>query len=142
MNDDLTINKRLRVTSDASTVWSVLTSPEHIVNWLGTDVTTDWEEGAPIVFSFTWEGTAYEDKGEILRFEPERTFSYSYWSVFSGLPDAPENYSTIEFQIVPDGESVVLELRHSGFANRTMFEHSDANWDESLQSIKSLSESH
>ena len=36
----------------------------------GTEVHTDWSIGGPIRWRGEWEGKAYEDKGQVLEFEP------------------------------------------------------------------------
>ena len=129
------------ISASPQAVWHVLTAPEHIAQWLGTQVRSKWKPGAPIVFAFTWEGQSFEDKGRILRLEPLHAFSYSYWSGLSGLPDEPASYSVIAFVITPDGGSVRLALRHDHLTSQTMYEHSKANWVETLRTIKTLSES-
>src|SRR3989442_10144144 len=49
-------------------------------SYLGAEVETDWQVGSPITFKGDWEGKPYEDKGEILVFEPERKLAYSHRS--------------------------------------------------------------
>src|SRR5207248_11804729 len=41
----------------------------------GAEVQTDWQVGSPITFKGEWNGKSYEDTGESLAFEPERTFA-------------------------------------------------------------------
>src|SRR2546427_90916 len=73
-------------------VWDTLVDPEAIRRYMfGTTVVSDWKEGGPIVWKGEWKGKAYEDKGVILRLEPERILQYSHFSPQSGLPDTPEN---------------------------------------------------
>ena len=70
--------------------------PEAIRRYMfGTTVVSDWKEGGPIVWKGEWKGKAYEDKGVILRLEPERILQYSHFSPQSGLPDTPENHHTV-----------------------------------------------
>ncbi len=78
-------------------VWRSLTDPERIKEYyLGAEVQTDWQVGSPIILKGEWDGKPYEDKGEILVFEPERKLAYSHWSPTGGKPDAPENYHVVE----------------------------------------------
>ena len=65
---------------------------------------------------------------------------YDYWSGFSGTTDSPENYSIIEFNLINNGEQTTLRLKHSNFSTPTMYEHSDKNWEETLDVIKKLAE--
>ena len=141
MPTDKLLKKTIHIKAPTSKVWDALTNPAIIKQWLfGTNVITDWKVGSPILFTGTWNGTEYKDKGNILLFEKEKTFQYNYWSGFSGLPDAPENYSTITFSLLPDNGHTHLGLTQKDFANDTMFEHSDKNWDETLKLFKSICE--
>jgi uncharacterized protein YndB with AHSA1/START domain len=140
MNTELVIKKEKYINAAASKVWSVLTDPVNIEKWLGTKTLSEWTPGSDITFSFNWEGKDYTDKGKIIRFEKEKVFSYSYWSVFSGLPDEPKNYSKIKFELLPTDNVTILKLTHSDFAAETMYQHSDNNWEETLNEIKKISE--
>ncbi len=136
----MVIKKDRQLKSDIKTVWTVLTKPDEIKKWLGVDVKSDWTSQSDITFTFTWGGKEYVDKGRIISFDNEKSFTYSYWSSLSGLPDEPENYSKIEFLIEPNEKGVFLRLTHSEFATETMYQHSDKNWEETLDVIKKLSE--
>jgi hypothetical protein len=53
----------------------------------GANVVSDWKEGGQIVWKGEWQGKVYEDKGVILKIEPERV-SVSFNSATSALfPD-------------------------------------------------------
>lgn len=76
-------------------VWDALVNPALIKQYMfGTNVSSDWKEGSPIVWKGEWQGKSYEDKGVILRLQPERLLQYSHFSPLSGLPEMPENYHT------------------------------------------------
>lgn len=88
------------------------------------------------MFSFVWDGNQYADKGRIIDVEPEKLFTHTYWSAFSGLPDEEENYSIVQYELLPTGGKTLLKLTHSNFATETMYEHSDKNWEDTLDKIK------
>lgn len=136
MNNDLVIKKERIIKADTKTVWSILT--ETTSNWNGISIETksEWKPNSEIIFSFVWDGTPYSDKGKIIDFEPERIFSHTYWSAFSGLPDNEENYSKIHYELFPTDTGTILKLTHTNFATETMYEHSDKNWESTLDNIK------
>ncbi|WP_409342972.1 SRPBCC domain-containing protein [Paenibacillus sp. MBLB4367] len=140
MDNNRSIEKQRNINATSAEVWHVLTQPELIKQWLGVTIRTDWTVGSPIAFSFEWEGKAFEDKGHVLAFDEHRAFSYDYWSAFSNMPDSPENYSVIAFRITDNERQSVLSLHHSRFSTPTMYEHSDANWEETLDTVKGLAE--
>lgn len=138
--NNLSINKEREIEVTKNTLWTILTEPNFIKQWLGVRVKTDWNEGSPITFSFTWDGKEFEDKGHLIKFERLDTFSFDYWSAFSGTADLPENYSIITFKLNDQIGKTILQLTHSNFSNRTMYEHSDKNWEETMDTIKKLAE--
>jgi uncharacterized protein YndB with AHSA1/START domain len=61
------------IEAPAARVWRALTDPDEIEQYMfGSRVETDWEPGSQIVWRGTYEGKAYEDKGEVVTIEPER----------------------------------------------------------------------
>ncbi len=140
MNTTSVIKKERLINVDNKKVWTVLTNPKYIEKWLGVKTQSKWRPNSEITFSFTWENKNYTDKGKILQYEKEKIFSYTYWSVFSGLPDEPKNYSKIIFELETTENGTMLELTHRDFATEIMYQHSDKNWEETLNEIKKLAE--
>ena len=123
------------------TIWNVLTKPKYIEKWLGVKAESNWKINNDLLFKFSWDGKDFVDKGKIIQLDKNKLFSYTYWSNFSGLADNPENYSKIQFEIENKEEFTLLKLTHSKIKNQTMYEHSNKNWEETLNQIKSISES-
>ncbi|MDZ7654013.1 MAG: SRPBCC domain-containing protein [Burkholderiaceae bacterium] len=140
MNDVYAIEQHVHIEASPANVWSVLVTPKAIQEWLNVHVVSDWRVDSPIEFNFKYEGKPFNDKGKINAFSPNRRFAYSYWSKFSGLPDHPENYSEITFSIIPADHGVTLSLAHTKIATKTMYEHSQVNWRETLAVIKKIAE--
>src|SRR4051794_11114035 len=74
-------------------VWDVITDPAATKEFMfGTELSTDWTVGGDIRWRGTWQGKDYEDKGEVLAFEPEHKLVFTHFSPLGGDEDAPENY--------------------------------------------------
>src|SRR3990172_4071973 len=130
MLNNLILTLQIAFNAPADAVWDALTNPEKIKLYLfGTKTVTDWKEGSPIVFTGTWEGTQYTDKGTILKFKKNKILQYSYWSSFSSLPDLPENYSVLTFSLSSNGKTTVLSLEQKGFIDENSLNHSKENWE-------------
>jgi uncharacterized protein YndB with AHSA1/START domain len=141
MDKRLVLKKTVIINAPTSKVWEALVTPEWIKQYLfGTNTISDWKVGRPIVFTGTWEGKEYKDKGTILKFEKEKVFQYSYWSGFSGLPDVPENYSIITFELSSHAGQTTLSLTQNNFVDEKSLEHSGKNWEGVLQTMKGLLE--
>jgi len=136
---DLSIQHSIKIEATPAQVWDALINPAKIKQYLyGTEVISDWQEGADIVFQGAWEGQSYRDHGKITRFVPEQAFAYSYWTTFSGLEDIPENYALISFEITPSENACLLTLNQKGFKNEEARDHSDAGWPSILEGIAKL----
>ncbi|MES2850066.1 MAG: SRPBCC family protein [Bacteroidota bacterium] len=124
-----------------STLWEALTKPEIVKEYFfGTDLSTTWEPGAPIIFSGEWQGKKYEDKGTVLAYNKEEMLQYTYWSSMSGIEDKPENYVTLTYRIGgKDGKATVTIIQENIPDEKTR-DHSIENWKKVLQALKKLLE--
>lgn len=141
MSRGLIANRSITINAPVAKVWAALRSPEMVKKYLfGTDVVSDWKVGSPIVFKGEWKGKTYKDKGVILRLEPERLIQYSHWSNLSGLPDTPENYHIVTFELSGQGSRTLLSLSQDNNPDEESREHSRKNWEMVLATLKSLLE--
>ena len=130
-----------KINAPKSKVWEALTRPDLIKQYLfGTEVTTDWKVGSPITYKGIWEGKTYEDKGKILQVEPEKLLVSTFWSALSGLPDVPENYNTIRYELSPVDGGTRLNIIQDNNATQEDADHSARNWQMVLDGLKKLLE--
>ncbi len=91
---------KITMNASALQVWTALTAPELVKQWqYGTDLTTDWIIGGPILFRNQWEGNVYEQKGTILAIEPYQRIQYTLFAPRPGLEEKPENYFTMTYSL-------------------------------------------
>ena len=129
------------INAPASKVWDALTKPELIKQYLfGTEVTTDWQVGSPIRYKGEWQGKPYEDKGEIVQIEPRKLLVSTFWSSLGGLPDTPENYNTVRYELSPEGDGTRLTVTQDNNPTEEAASHSEQNWQTVLDGIKKLLE--
>lgn len=137
MDYNLKIVKETTIQASPASVWDALINPEKIKVYLfGTDVQSGWKKGDPILFTGTWNGTAYEDRGVIQEIESETILQYTYRSSFSSLPDGPENYSMITIRLEPGEAGVRCILEQAGFESTEAMEHSRNSWEEVLKNLR------
>lgn len=125
-------------------VWRVLTSsgarPEIM---FGAEVVSDWRLGSPIVWRGEFDGKAFEDHGRIIELEdlqePWRIV-LTHFSPLSGLPDVPENYHSLRFELdeIRGGTRVTLDQDNN--PTREAAEHAQTNWAQMLQGVKTVAE--
>ena len=131
----------ITINTPPSKVWDALTEPDLIKQYLfGTEVATDWQAGSPITYKGTWEGKTYEDKGKILQVEPGRLLVSTYWSSLSSVPDIPENYQTVRYELSAESDGTRLTITQDNNDTQEAAAHSEQNWKMVLDGIKKLLE--
>jgi uncharacterized protein YndB with AHSA1/START domain len=141
MSVNLIAKTSTTISAPAPRVWDALTNPRLIKQYFfGSEAISDWKEGSPLNFRGEWEGKEYLDKGTILKSEPNKLFQYSYYSSFSDLPDKPENYATIAYELQEEDGHTTLTVKQENIANEEARKNSEKNWKQVLQSLKDLLE--
>ena len=141
MNEAFVAKAGIAIDAPVSRVWDALTDPDLIRQYLfGTKVTTDWRVGSPITYQGTWEGKAYKDKGKVLQVEPGKLLVSTFWSSLSGLPDVPESYKTVRYELSPEGGGTRLTITQDNNAAPEEASHSEQNWTMVLDSMKKMLE--
>ena len=129
------------IATSADKVWNALTDPEMIRKYMfGTNVNSEWKEGARITWKGEWEGKHYEDKGKILIMEPKKKLQYSHFSPLSGVADVPENYHIVTIDLKEEDGKTSVSLTQDNNTDEKAKEHSEKNWKMMLASLKKLLE--
>lgn len=139
INRNLKIEISEKFDASVAEVQDALTDQESVKkHFFSTELNTDWKVGSPITFSGNWEGQTYQDKGKILEVEKEKLLRYTHLSSFSGLPDLPENYSTVTYQLKAENDHTVLTVTQEGFRDEKSYNDSEEGWKMVLTGLKKL----
>ena len=142
----LIIKSSIPIKASPSKVWKVLTRPEYTKLYMfGCEVDSDWKVNS----SVEWKG--YEDlketvyvKGKVVKINPEKTLVYTTFDPQGGLPDIPENYLSVSYDLKDQTEQTVLTITQGDFSNVAEGEdrYSEAvkGWKTTLAEIKHLAE--
>ena len=129
------------INTSTSKIWDALTKPRIIKQYMfGTEVITDWQVGSPITYKGIWDGKAYEDKGKVLQIEIKKLLVSTFWSSLAGLPDIPENYKTVRYELVPEDNGTRLTITQDNNDSQEEATHSEQNWKMVLDGMKKLLE--
>ena len=139
MNNKFVAKAAITIDAPVSRVWDALTKPDLVKQYLfGTKVTTDWRVGSPITYEGVWEGKAYKDKGQILQVESGKLLVSTFWSALSGLPDIPENYQTVRYELSAEGNGTRVTITQDNNATQEEADHSTQNWNMVLDGMKKV----
>ncbi len=141
MSKGFTAKKTITIHAPLATVWKGLTDPAEVKKYFfSTDLHTNWQPGSPVFFRGEWDGKPYEDKGTVLKFEPEKMLQYDYWSSWSGNADEPENYQIITYRVKAKGDSTTVTITQSNIKTLESKVHSAQSWGMMLKNLKDLVE--
>jgi uncharacterized protein YndB with AHSA1/START domain len=132
----------LLINATAQTVWQVLTQPEHVKKWqFGSDLITDWRIGSSIRFSTDWQGTIFEQWGEVIAFQANQHLAYSLFAPRPDLEDLPENYFKMTYTLSTENQQTRLEILQDDHRPNAKQEAPQGEENPILKGLKDLAES-
>ncbi|MBR9919945.1 MAG: SRPBCC domain-containing protein [Bacteroidetes bacterium] len=141
MSDSFIARAEITIQQPNPVVWDALTNPETFKQWFfGVDLKTNWKAGAPIIFSGSWQGQSFEDKGTVLEVDPNRKILYNYYSNFSGLPDEPEYYQKVCYKLEDTAEGTLLQVSQDNLQDEERRQRVENDWKSILEALKKLIE--
>ncbi len=142
INKELKVSDSILIHAKPEEVWDALINPAKIKQYLfGTNTSGKWKPGNEIRFEGEFDGQEYSDKGLVQKVDPYNALSYTYWTGFSGLPDSPENYSLVEYQLQQTQKGTMLTWSQKGFVSEEGRAHSETAVKSILTQIKTIVES-
>ncbi|OMC52771.1 ATPase [Mycobacterium sp. IS-836] len=132
-----TATAEVDVNAPIQRVWQALTDPEIVKKYFfGTRVDTDWKPGSPITWSGEYDGTAYEDKGSVIDVQEPHLLRVTHFSPMTGLPDKPENYHTLTYELTSTNSGTRVKLSQDNNASPDESNRAEANWTSMLSGLK------
>ncbi len=125
------LRREVAIAASPETVWEYLVDPEKAVRWWGLSATFDARPGGVFRMDVISGSTA---SGEFVEVDPPRRLVYTWgWESGGGGPEVvPPGSSTVEIDLVPDGEGTLLRLVHRGLGSAAAVEGHGAGWDHYL----------
>ncbi len=123
-------------------VWDTLTDPSLVKLWqYGSDLLTDWKIGSGIRFKTEWQGTIFEQWGQVLDFKPTQLLKYNLFAPRPGLEDIPENYFVMSYILTTEHDQTKLEIIQEDNRPNAVQEAPQGEENPILQSLKKIAES-
>jgi uncharacterized protein YndB with AHSA1/START domain len=108
MRGDRTVTAEIRIDAKPEAVFPFLTEPELIVRWKGVDARVEAVPGGEYRVRVTARNIAV---GEYVAVEPPSRVVFT-WG-WEGDELLPPGSSTVEIELVPDGDGTIVRLTHS-----------------------------
>lgn len=144
MHENKTIHFEIVINTSAQDIWATLTQPELIGKWMldtPVDILTEWRENGELLERGDLHGLAFENRGKIVRFDPPNALEYIHWSSLSIVPDIPENYSVIRFDLQETVHQTILTLTIRNLLTFEILKHMEFYWKTALHLLKEVAES-
>jgi uncharacterized protein YndB with AHSA1/START domain len=139
--NELGASGSITIAAPIDEVWKAITTPELIKQWFfGVDTESDWKPGGHLIHRGEWQGKPYVDKGEILKIEPPTLLVHTHWSEVSGVPDAPENYQEVTWELSARDGSTELTITERNLPSEEAKTVSEEGWRTALTGLKTLLE--
>jgi len=133
---------RIDIHASPERVWAALTEPAQIAAYTqGSRVETTWQVGSSITWTGEYEGRAYQDKGKVLIYDEPHVLSVTHYSPLSGNDDQPDNYHTLVYRLLVEGDVTHLSLTQDNCADEAQAKRFSENWQEMLGGLKAHIES-
>jgi uncharacterized protein YndB with AHSA1/START domain len=120
-----------RIAAPPDIVFSYFTDPERYQQWQGVGAELDPRPGG--IFRVTQNEAGFVSRGEFIELDRPRRIVFSWgWEGIEGLPPGA---STVEVDLIPDGDGTILRLRHSGLPSESACDLHTYGWGTGLDNL-------
>lgn len=125
MTEPLVVRREIQIAAPPATVFAFLTDPEKILNWMGTEATTEAHPGGLYLVKGIG-GRANTARGAFREVVPVHRLAYSFgWEEGE---EVPPGSSLIEVDLVDREGGTLLRMTHSGLPNQAQCASHDRGW--------------
>ena len=112
MPDSLIVRRETHIAAPPAAVFALLTDPEKILRWMGTEAQLEPQAGGLYLLNVTGARFA---RGSFRQVVPVHRLSYSLG--WDGSEAVPPGSSLVEIDLIEEPEGTLLRLTHSGLPN-------------------------
>jgi len=151
MSLPLFIKNTITINAPANKVWDALVNPEQTKKYMfGCETVSDWKPGSPLLWRMDYEGKEFIPvKGNVVDIQPGQLLVYTVIDPNNpAIPDIPENYLTVIYELVPGDNHTVLNVTQGDYSTVADGEkryndsyNNGEGWNPILVQIKEMLES-
>jgi uncharacterized protein YndB with AHSA1/START domain len=148
MEKEMIVDNVIQIKAPIDKVWAALTEPEWTKKYMfNCAVDSDWKTGSPVLWKMQHEGKEIIPvKGTVEEIKPGKLLKYSVIDPSMGIPDIPENYLHVTYELSATREGTELKVTQDGYAHaakgKERYEEAvkAGGWSSILEVIKELLE--
>src|SRR3982751_5852791 len=112
MPESFVVQRETHIAAPRASVFAFLTDPDKIVQWMGTEATTEMHPGGLYLLKGVGSATA---RGAFREVVPVHRLAYSFgWETND---EVPPGSSLIEIDLIEQDGGTLLRMTHSGLPN-------------------------
>ena len=112
MQDALIVRRETHIPAPPASVFALLTDPEKILRWMGTEAQVEPQPGGLYLVNVTGARFA---RGSFREVVPVHRLAYSFG--WDGSEVVPPGSSLVEIDLIEEPAGTLLRLTHSGLPN-------------------------
>jgi uncharacterized protein YndB with AHSA1/START domain len=134
ISETTTVEREVAIDASPQTVWEFLVDPEKATRWMGQKASFDPRPGGEYRLEVIPGHTA---RGEFVELDPPHRLVYTWgWEAGEQGDNAvPPGTSTVEIELIPEGDGTTLRFTHSGLPGSEAAESHAHGWDHYLERL-------
>jgi len=129
-----TVTREIAIAASPDTVWQFLVDPEKATRWMGQTASFDARPGGEYRVEVI---PGHPSRGEFVELDRPRrlVFTWGWEPGAEGENAVPPGSSTIEIELVPDGDGTTLRFAHRALPSADAAESHAHGWDHYLERL-------
>jgi uncharacterized protein YndB with AHSA1/START domain len=129
------LEREVAIAASPETVWEFLVDPIKATRWMGQECTFDARPGGVYRCAVIPGHTA---SGQFVELDPPRrlVFTWGWEPGAEGANPVPPGSSTIEIELVPDGDGTRLRFTHGDLPSAEAADSHGHGWDHYLERLQ------
>ena len=134
MTESFVVRRETHIAAPRASVFAFLTDPDKIVQWMGTEATTEVHPGGMYLLKGVGSATA---RGTFREVVPVHRLAYSFG--WEGNEEVSPGSSLIEIDLIEQDGGTLLRMTHSGLPNATTQASHGKGWAHYLGRLTEVS---
>jgi uncharacterized protein YndB with AHSA1/START domain len=132
--EKVSLEREVAIAASPETVWEFLVNEDKVALWMGESITLDARPGGAYRHMVVPGHVAV---GEYVELEPPHRLVYTWgWEPGEDGPNpVPPGSSTVEIELVPEGDGTLLRFTHRDLPSAEAAESHAHGWDHYLERL-------